>query len=190
LFATGREPNTSDIGLDTVGLTPGSWPSLGHHRRRRPNPHPPALARRAVLPHDQRGLAAPARGLPRLTSTVLDKPSKREARTARPGCAGVAPRRSASRLLPDALAAAYRDHQAIEGPAGKPAHDEASARALAARAKELVGPIDVLINSAGIYPFSPTEQATEADFDSLACQPRARSKGPTPLSARAYWSDR
>jgi dihydrolipoamide dehydrogenase len=25
LFATGREPNTGDIGLDTVGLTPGSW---------------------------------------------------------------------------------------------------------------------------------------------------------------------
>jgi pyruvate/2-oxoglutarate dehydrogenase complex dihydrolipoamide dehydrogenase (E3) component len=25
LFATGREPNTSDIGLDTVGLSPGSW---------------------------------------------------------------------------------------------------------------------------------------------------------------------
>jgi pyruvate/2-oxoglutarate dehydrogenase complex dihydrolipoamide dehydrogenase (E3) component len=25
LFAIGREPNTGDIGLDTVGLTPGSW---------------------------------------------------------------------------------------------------------------------------------------------------------------------
>lgn len=25
LFATGREPNTHDIGLDTVGLEPGSW---------------------------------------------------------------------------------------------------------------------------------------------------------------------
>jgi dihydrolipoamide dehydrogenase len=25
LFATGREPNTSDLGLDTVGLTSGSW---------------------------------------------------------------------------------------------------------------------------------------------------------------------
>ncbi|MET0456902.1 MAG: NAD(P)/FAD-dependent oxidoreductase [Mycobacterium sp.] len=25
LFATGRTPNTADIGLDTVGLTPGSW---------------------------------------------------------------------------------------------------------------------------------------------------------------------
>lgn len=46
------------------------------------------LARRAVLPHDQRGLAAPARGLPRLTSTVLDKPRKPEATTAHPGCAG------------------------------------------------------------------------------------------------------
>ncbi len=25
LFATGRTPNTADIGLDTVGLTPGAW---------------------------------------------------------------------------------------------------------------------------------------------------------------------
>ncbi|MGV9801559.1 dihydrolipoyl dehydrogenase family protein [Mycobacterium sp. NPDC003449] len=25
LFATGREPNTADIGLDTVGLVPGAW---------------------------------------------------------------------------------------------------------------------------------------------------------------------
>jgi len=25
LFATGRQPNTDDIGLDTVGLEPGSW---------------------------------------------------------------------------------------------------------------------------------------------------------------------
>jgi pyruvate/2-oxoglutarate dehydrogenase complex dihydrolipoamide dehydrogenase (E3) component len=25
LFATGREPNTSEIGLETVGLTPGAW---------------------------------------------------------------------------------------------------------------------------------------------------------------------
>src|SRR4029077_19278842 len=25
LFATGRQPNTDDIGLDTVGLAPGSW---------------------------------------------------------------------------------------------------------------------------------------------------------------------
>jgi NAD(P)-dependent dehydrogenase (short-subunit alcohol dehydrogenase family) len=44
-------------------------------------------------------------------------------------------------------------------------HDEATARSLAARAKELVGPIDVLVNSAGIYPFMLTEQTTEAEFD-------------------------
>jgi dihydrolipoamide dehydrogenase len=25
LFATGRTPNTGDIGLETVGLSPGSW---------------------------------------------------------------------------------------------------------------------------------------------------------------------
>jgi len=46
-------------------------------------------------------------------------------------------------------------------------HDEASARALAARAKELVGPIDVLVNNAGIYPFGPTEQMAEQDFDAV-----------------------
>jgi NAD(P)-dependent dehydrogenase (short-subunit alcohol dehydrogenase family) len=46
-------------------------------------------------------------------------------------------------------------------------YDEASARALAARAKELVGPIDVLVNNAGIYPFGPAEQMTEQDFDAV-----------------------
>lgn len=43
--------------------------------------------------------------------------------------------------------------------------DEASARALAARAKELAGPIDVLVNSAGIFPFGPTAETSEQDFD-------------------------
>ncbi|HEX4103004.1 MAG TPA: SDR family oxidoreductase [Pseudonocardiaceae bacterium] len=46
-------------------------------------------------------------------------------------------------------------------------HDEASAKALAARAKKLVGPIDVLVNNAGIYPFGPTEQTTEQNFDAV-----------------------
>ena len=45
--------------------------------------------------------------------------------------------------------------------------DAASARALAERAKELAGPIDVLVNSAGIFPFGPTEATTEADFDDV-----------------------
>jgi NAD(P)-dependent dehydrogenase (short-subunit alcohol dehydrogenase family) len=45
--------------------------------------------------------------------------------------------------------------------------DEASARALADRAVELAGPIDVLVNSAGIFPFGPTEQTTERDFNSV-----------------------
>ncbi|SCL13565.1 NAD(P)-dependent dehydrogenase, short-chain alcohol dehydrogenase family [Micromonospora rhizosphaerae] len=45
--------------------------------------------------------------------------------------------------------------------------DEASARSLAARARELVGQVDVLVNNAGIYPFGPTEQTTEQDFDSV-----------------------
>jgi NAD(P)-dependent dehydrogenase (short-subunit alcohol dehydrogenase family) len=43
--------------------------------------------------------------------------------------------------------------------------DEASARSLAARAQELAGPIGVLVNSAGVFPFGPTEQTSEQDFD-------------------------
>jgi NAD(P)-dependent dehydrogenase (short-subunit alcohol dehydrogenase family) len=43
--------------------------------------------------------------------------------------------------------------------------DEPSARALAARAQDLAGPIDVLVNSAGVFPFGPTEQTSEQDFD-------------------------
>jgi len=45
--------------------------------------------------------------------------------------------------------------------------DEASARSLAGRAKELVGQVDVLVNSAGVFPFGPTEQTSERDFDSV-----------------------
>ena len=45
--------------------------------------------------------------------------------------------------------------------------DEASARSLAARAREQVGHVDVLVNNAGIYPFGPTEQTSEQDFDAV-----------------------
>jgi NAD(P)-dependent dehydrogenase (short-subunit alcohol dehydrogenase family) len=45
--------------------------------------------------------------------------------------------------------------------------DEASARSLAARTRELVGQVDVLVNNAGIYPFGPTEQTSEQDFDAV-----------------------
>jgi NAD(P)-dependent dehydrogenase (short-subunit alcohol dehydrogenase family) len=45
--------------------------------------------------------------------------------------------------------------------------DEASARALAARARELAGPIDILVNSAGVFPFGPTEKTTEEQFDEV-----------------------
>jgi NAD(P)-dependent dehydrogenase (short-subunit alcohol dehydrogenase family) len=45
--------------------------------------------------------------------------------------------------------------------------DEASARSLAARATEQVGHVDVLVNNAGIFPFGPTEQTSEQDFDSV-----------------------
>jgi NAD(P)-dependent dehydrogenase (short-subunit alcohol dehydrogenase family) len=44
--------------------------------------------------------------------------------------------------------------------------DEASARALARQAEELGGGrVDILVNSAGIFPFGPTHEATVGDFD-------------------------
>lgn len=45
-------------------------------------------------------------------------------------------------------------------------HDAASARDVAKRAVELGnGQIDILINNAGIYPFGPTHEMTEEQFD-------------------------
>ena len=44
--------------------------------------------------------------------------------------------------------------------------DEESARQLAKRATELGGGhVDILINNAGVFPFGPTHEASEADFD-------------------------
>lgn len=45
--------------------------------------------------------------------------------------------------------------------------DEASARALAARAAQLAGPVDILVNSAGIFPFGPTGKTTGQQFDEV-----------------------
>ncbi|MFE2994717.1 SDR family NAD(P)-dependent oxidoreductase [Nocardia sp. NPDC059246] len=45
--------------------------------------------------------------------------------------------------------------------------DKASAQVLARDAVTRLGKIDVLVNNAGIYPFGPTEQTTEADFDAV-----------------------
>jgi len=46
--------------------------------------------------------------------------------------------------------------------------DEAGARALAAQATELGGGrVDVLVNSAGIFPFGPTAETTEQGFDDV-----------------------
>jgi NAD(P)-dependent dehydrogenase (short-subunit alcohol dehydrogenase family) len=45
--------------------------------------------------------------------------------------------------------------------------DAASARALAARAVEHLGQVDILVNTAGMYPFGPTEKMTEEDFDAV-----------------------
>ncbi|WP_329578966.1 SDR family NAD(P)-dependent oxidoreductase [Streptomyces sp. NBC_01361] len=45
--------------------------------------------------------------------------------------------------------------------------DAASARALARRAKQEAGQVDVLVNNAGIFPFGPTEQTTEDEFEAV-----------------------
>lgn len=46
--------------------------------------------------------------------------------------------------------------------------DASSARAVARRAVELGdGHIDILVNSAGIFPFGPTHETTEEVFDSV-----------------------
>jgi NAD(P)-dependent dehydrogenase (short-subunit alcohol dehydrogenase family) len=45
--------------------------------------------------------------------------------------------------------------------------DAASARALAARAVARLGQVDILVNTAGMYPFGPTEKMTEDDFDAV-----------------------
>jgi dihydrolipoamide dehydrogenase len=62
-FATGRQPNTSDIGLQTAELTPGSSLDVDDTSMVRA----PALTRRPLLPLHQRIMAPPPRGLPWLT---------------------------------------------------------------------------------------------------------------------------
>ncbi|WP_426504394.1 SDR family NAD(P)-dependent oxidoreductase [Dactylosporangium sp. McL0621] len=50
---------------------------------------------------------------------------------------------------------------------GADLRDEASARSLAARTRSLAGQVDILVNNAGIYPFGPTHETTEQDFDQV-----------------------
>jgi NAD(P)-dependent dehydrogenase (short-subunit alcohol dehydrogenase family) len=45
--------------------------------------------------------------------------------------------------------------------------DETAARSLATRAVELAGPVDILVNSAGVFPFGPTEKTTGDQFDDV-----------------------
>lgn len=45
--------------------------------------------------------------------------------------------------------------------------DEASARGLARRAVELRGKVDILVNSAGAFPFGPTHETSEETFDAV-----------------------
>jgi NAD(P)-dependent dehydrogenase (short-subunit alcohol dehydrogenase family) len=47
-------------------------------------------------------------------------------------------------------------------------HDAATARAVAKKALEIAnGHVDILINNAGIYPFGPTHDMTEEQFDQV-----------------------
>ncbi|MEW2547961.1 SDR family oxidoreductase [Streptomyces sp. NPDC047002] len=45
--------------------------------------------------------------------------------------------------------------------------DEASARALARQATALAGRVDILVNNAGVFPFGPTAETAEYDFDAV-----------------------
>jgi len=51
------------LGVTFGGPGGGRADSLGHHRRGRPGPHQPALARRPLFPLHQRSLAPPPRRL-------------------------------------------------------------------------------------------------------------------------------
>lgn len=44
---------------------------------------------------------------------------------------------------------------------------ERSARELAASAEKLAGPIDILVNSAGVFPFGPTGEMTAEQFEQV-----------------------
>lgn len=45
--------------------------------------------------------------------------------------------------------------------------DAESARQLARRANEIGGRVDILVNNAGAYPFKPTAEVTEQEFDAV-----------------------
>ncbi|WP_216893765.1 SDR family NAD(P)-dependent oxidoreductase [Nocardia alni] len=45
--------------------------------------------------------------------------------------------------------------------------DAASVRSLAGATIAAFGQVDVLVNNAGVFPFGPTEQTSEADFDAV-----------------------
>ncbi|RSM77358.1 short-chain dehydrogenase [Kibdelosporangium aridum] len=65
------------------------------------------------------------------------------------------------------VVAAIRDMGGQAVFVGSDLHDAATARSLAARATQAAGHIDILVNNAGIYPFGPTSQTTEDDFDDV-----------------------
>ncbi|MDN3028348.1 SDR family NAD(P)-dependent oxidoreductase [Streptomyces sp. S.PB5] len=45
--------------------------------------------------------------------------------------------------------------------------DAAAVRSLAERAKEHAGQVDILVNNAGIFPFGPTHETSEQDFEAV-----------------------
>jgi len=64
------------LGVTFVGPGTEELIQSGRHRRRRPGPRRPALARRPLLPLRQRSLAPPDRGLPDLSRVLSIAPSR------------------------------------------------------------------------------------------------------------------
>jgi NAD(P)-dependent dehydrogenase (short-subunit alcohol dehydrogenase family) len=68
----------------------------------------------------------------------------------------------------ETVVAAIRAHGGKADFVAADLRDAASARQLARRATELGGGrVDILVNNAGVYPFKPTDQVTEDDFDAV-----------------------
>ena len=68
----------------------------------------------------------------------------------------------------EAVVAAIREHGGKADFVLANLGDAASARQLARRATELGGGrVDILVNNAGAYPFKPTEEVTEEEFDAI-----------------------
>lgn len=68
----------------------------------------------------------------------------------------------------EAVVAAIRERGGKADFVAADLRNAASARQLARRATELGGGrVDILVNNAGVYPFKPTDQVTEEEFDAV-----------------------